>query len=186
MKTVISIHGWGGYPNEGWRPWLKDELAKKNIIVINPAMPKTDNPKEEEWVNYLHEVIKNPNEDLILLGHSLGAITILRYIERLNENEKIEAAIFVAGFTNDLGFKELSNFFTKPIEWEKIKSHCDKFIIVYSDNDPIVPTKYATILKDKLDGVVLEQHNMKHFSGDDGITMLPVVRDEVLKLLNRF
>ena len=48
MKTVISIHGWGGYPNEGWRPWLKDELAKKNITVINPAMPNTDNPKEEE------------------------------------------------------------------------------------------------------------------------------------------
>src|SRR3972149_10232215 len=111
MKTVISIHGWGGHPNEGWRPWLKSELAKENITVINPAMPNTDNPQEEEWVNYLHEVIKIPNENLILLGHSLGVITIFRYLEGLKQNEKIGAAIFVAGFTDDLGFKELSNFF---------------------------------------------------------------------------
>ena len=81
-----------------------------------------------------------------------------------------------------MGYKELSNFFTKPIEWEKIKSHCDKFISVYSDNDPLVSVKYAVIFKDKLDGVVLKQHNMKHFSGDDGITELLVVRDEVLKI----
>ena len=26
MRRVFIIHGWGGYPEEGWFPWLKKEL----------------------------------------------------------------------------------------------------------------------------------------------------------------
>ena len=29
MKRAFIIHGWDGYPAEGWFPWLKRELEKK-------------------------------------------------------------------------------------------------------------------------------------------------------------
>jgi hypothetical protein len=28
-KRAILVHGWGGSPEEGWRPWLKKEFTKK-------------------------------------------------------------------------------------------------------------------------------------------------------------
>ena len=29
MQRVFIIHGWDGYPEEGWFPWLKKELEAK-------------------------------------------------------------------------------------------------------------------------------------------------------------
>ena len=44
-KRVFVIHGWGGYPEEGWKPWLKKELEKRGFTVFVPAMPDTEHPK---------------------------------------------------------------------------------------------------------------------------------------------
>lgn len=43
-KRVFLIHGWEGYPEEGWRPWLKKELEQRGFTVIVPAMPDTATP----------------------------------------------------------------------------------------------------------------------------------------------
>lgn len=41
MKKAILIHGWEGYPEEGWRPWLKGELEKHGFEVIIPEEANT-------------------------------------------------------------------------------------------------------------------------------------------------
>ena len=188
MKRVISIHGWGGYPDEGWRPWLRKELDKNNIVLVNPEMPETETPTLQKWVSHLSSTIGVPDKDTCLVGHSLGCITILRYLETLKDDQGIGGAILVAGFGKDLeydGYKgELSSFFKDPIDWEKIKKHSGKFFIVYSDNDPFVPKQYADELGEKLNVAPIVQHNMKHFSGDDGITKLPIARDLILEMAN--
>jgi len=64
MKRVVMIHGWGGYPEEGWRPWLKNKLQEKNVEVHIPEMPDTENPKMNEWLDKLKETIgKRKNVD---------------------------------------------------------------------------------------------------------------------------
>ena len=181
-KRAFLIHGWEGTPEDAWRPWLKNELEKRGYTVIMPAMPDTYHPKMDGWVNHLTEVVGVPDKECYLVGHSLGCIAILRYIETLEENQEVGGVIFVAGFSDDLGIKELNTFFTKPIDWSKIKSHCKKFIAIHSDNDPYVPLKHGDIFKEKLNAEVIVKHNMKHFSGDDGIIELPVVLDALLKI----
>lgn len=182
MKRVINIHGWGGYPQEGWRPWLKKELEDRNYTVINPAMPDTNNPKMRAWISYLSRIVGTPDKNCYLIGHSLGVITILRYLETLKKNQKIGGAVFFAGFTKDLGFKEINNFFQTPIDYIKIRTHCQKFISVHSDNDPIVSLKYSDILGKELKAEKIISHDMKHFSGDDGITILPIALECILRL----
>ena len=51
MKRVFIIHGWGGYPEEGWFPWLKDTLKKRKFSVEVPAMPDRDFPKIETFIH---------------------------------------------------------------------------------------------------------------------------------------
>ena len=118
-------------------------------------------------------------QETILVGHSLGAITILRYLESLSEGQKIGGAVFVAGFTDDLKIPELKDFFTTAINWDKVKQHCPTFIALHSDNDPYVSLWYRDIFQDKLQAKVITMHNMRHFSGDDGIKELP----ELLELI---
>ena len=181
-KRIFLIHGWEGRPEEGWRPWLKKELENKRFSVFIPAMPNTEHPKMDEWVKHLIKTVGMPDKDCYFVGHSLGCITILRYLETLKENQEVGGVILVAGFASNLGYEELGSFFTKPISWGKIKSHCRKFVAIHSDNDSYVSSHYGDLFKEKLNAVVITEHNMKHFSGDDGINQLPVVLDQLLKI----
>lgn len=188
-KRVFLIHGWEGYPEEGWRPWLKQELEKKGFEVVVPTMPDTATPTMDKWVPYLAKTVGIPDENTYFVGHSLGCITILRYLEALKEGQKVGGVILVAGFAHDLeydGYKgELSSFFQTPVNWEEVKEHCSKFIAIHSDDDPWVPIKHNDIFKEKLGAEALVMHRMKHFSGDDGINELPIALDSVLELADK-
>ena len=182
VKRAFLIHGWQSYPEKSWKPWLKNELERKGFRVFVPAMPDTNHPKMNAWVEHLTKIVGTPDKDSYFIGHSLGCITILRYFETLEENQEVGAAVLIAGFSDNINYGELNSFFTKSIQWSKIKSHCKKFIAIQSDNDPYVPLKYGDIFKEKLNAKLIVEHNMKHFSGDDGINELPVALDSVLKI----
>jgi len=181
-KRVFVIHGWEGCPDDGWKPWLKKELEQKGFKVFIPAMPDPDHPKMDEWVRHLANTVGIPDKDCYFVGHSLGCITILRYFETLKEGQEVGGAILVAGFTSDLGNEELRSFFAEPIDWGRIRSHCRKFVAIHSDNDPYVSLHYGDMFKAKLNAEVIVEHGMKHFSGDDGITQLPVLLNQLLKI----
>ena len=182
MKRAFLIHGWEGHPEEGWRPWLRSELEKRGFTVSVPAMPDTENPKMDAWVNHLSKTVGAPDRDCYLIGHSLGCIAILRYLETLKEGQSVGGAVLVAGFSDNLGFKELGTFFTEPIDWDRIKPRCGRFVAIHSDNDPYVPLKHGGIFREKLGADVILEHDMKHFSGDEGITGLPIALESVLKI----
>ena len=112
----------------------------------------------------------------------LGCITILRYLESLGANQKIGGAVLVAGFTSNLGFDELDTFFQTKIDWNRVKSHCKKFVAIHSSNDPYVSIHYADFFMDNLGAEIIVEQNMKHFSGDDDINELPSALESVLKL----
>lgn len=182
MKRVIIVHGWGGYPKEGWMPWLKEELEKKGFEVLVPAMPDTDNPKIETWVSYLAQVVGQPDEVTVLIGHSMGCQTILRYLETLSKGQKAGKVILVAGFGPYLsGLTDEEKPIAKPwietpLDFEKIKSKAKAFIAIFSDNDPYVPLEEnSKLFKEELGAKIIVEHNKYHMSGDDGIFELPVL-----------
>ena len=165
MKRVVIIHCWEGYPNYCWYPYTKKQLEEKGFEVKVPEFPDTENPKQDKWVPYLTQQIGKPDEELFLVGHSVGCITIFRYLETLKENEKVGGVVLVAGFTDDLEYKELSNYFQTPIDFEKIKDKSKNgFIAIHSDNDPFVDLKHGEIFKKELDAEIIVKHDMGHFS----------------------
>ncbi len=180
MKRAFIIHGWQGYPEEGWRPWLRKELEKRKFSASVPTMPDTDHPKMDGWVSHLSDTVGVPDEGCYFVGHSLGCIAILRYFETISVN--VGGAVLVAGFADNLGIKELSTFFTKPVDWGKIKSVCKNFAAIHSDDDPYVPPKNGDIFKKNLNAKIIVEHGMKHFSGDDGIFELPSALKAVLDM----
>src|SRR3972149_6730565 len=120
-KRAVIVHCWEGYPEYCWYPQTKKELEAAGFEVFVPAMPETDNSKLSLWFPKLQEVIGNPDENLYLIGHSIGCATILRYLENIDEAEKIGGAVFVAGFTENPGYDEIRTFFDEPFDFEKIK-----------------------------------------------------------------
>lgn len=177
-KRIFLIHGWEGSPQGGWFPWLKKELEAKGMEGIALAMPNSDHPQMEEWVDHLRKVVGEVDEDCYFVGHSLGCITILRYLERLEPGKKVGGVVLVAGFTSNLGFEALTNFFPDhgQLAWDKIKSHCDRFVAIHSDDDPLVSAHYGErFFQRYLGAEFILEHKKKHFSAGDGIVELPVV-----------
>lgn len=177
MKRIVLVHGWGGKPDSNWLPWLKSKMEEKGFTVAAPEMPNTDHPNLMAWIAKLSEIIGMPEENCYLVGHSLGCITILRYLASLNPGEKIGGAVLVAGFTENPGIKEIANFFERPLDYEKAKVHCGKFIALNSDNDKYVPVELGHLLQEKLGAELLIQH-LGHFQEAE----MPVVLDSVERI----
>ena len=186
MKRVFIVHGWEGTPEKDWMPYLKHELVKRGFDAIVPRMPNTENPKMDEWVPYLNSQITNPDENTFIVAHSLGCITTLRVLEDFDDKQKIGGAIFVGGFGHDLNYKdyngELASFFEKPIDWEKIKTRANKFVVIHSEDDEWVPVLHNKIYKDKLAAESIVLNGFGHFTAEEGSTEVPIVLQKLLEI----
>jgi uncharacterized protein len=179
MKRAFIVHGWQGSPEDLWYPWMKRELEKAGFQVFAPVMPDSDHPKMEAWVRKLAKAVASPDEECYFVGHSLGCITILRYIESLRGMQKVGGAVLVAGFASNLGYDEIGSFFKKPIRWAKIRSRCKRFVAVHSDNDPYVSLHYGDIFKEKLGAGLVVKLDMSHFNR---MKTIPVALDSVVRI----
>src|SRR3989338_7241510 len=95
MKRIFIVHGWDGYPEEGWFPWLKKELEAKGFEVQVPQLPQADAPRIYNWVPALTKTVGVPDKQTFFVGHSMGCQTIARYLETLPEGVQVGGAVFV-------------------------------------------------------------------------------------------
>lgn len=174
-KRFFIIHGWKAFPEGCWRPWLGKHLESKGDKVSVPAMPNTIHPKADEWTGHISGIVGKPDESCFFVGHSLGCISILRYIESLPEDAKVGGIILVAGFTSNLGYDDLDSFFQTKIDWRKISGICKRVSVLHSDDDHFVSLHYGDIFKKHLNAKLVVMNNMGHFSDDRNITQLPIL-----------
>ena len=67
-KRVFIIHGWEGFPEEGWFPWLKSELEAKGFEVFVPQLPESSNPRILNWVPAVAAAVTARLDELIVDG----------------------------------------------------------------------------------------------------------------------
>lgn len=186
-KIVYLIHGWGGYPEGGFRPWLKKDLEARGFEVKIPAMPDTDYPRLESWLVHLKRVINSLDQDTIIIGHSLGGNIALRFVEQIPEGEVINKLILVAPAINEI--RELNDeekiifepWKKEPIDFDKIKRSTKEIVAYFSDNDRWIPIETGELIQEKLEGRVVIIPGKGHFGDDEGVTEFKELRDEILK-----
>jgi predicted alpha/beta hydrolase family esterase len=185
---VIILHGWGGSPRGNWAGWLSDQLlvSSSQFTVLSPQLPNADHPKQNEWIAKIKEIAETFDEETVLVGHSLGAVAILRLLEIFGNHEKVKAAILVCGFTNHLGIDEIQDFFKTDFNWKKIRSKVEKFVIINSDNDPYMKIEEGKILHEKLGGELIIEHNAGHINEAAGFTEYPRLLDSILAIKRKF
>lgn len=163
-KQVLVIHG--GTTFEGYSEY-EDSIFNKNIDlerirffadwksglqsnlggefdVFNPNMPAKDNAKYEHWKIIFEKIVDKLDNDLILVGHSLGGIFLAKYLSENNLGKKvIQLHLVAAPFDNDELGESLGDFKINKDLLYKIEAQSDNTFIYHSSDDPIVPFSHS-------------------------------------------
>mgnify|MGYP001566021351 FL=1 len=200
MPRVFLIHGWDGRPENHWIPYLSLDLKANGFEVNAPQMPNAGEPKVKEWLSFLKDYVGKPDNDTYFIGHSLGCITVARYLESLSgtpsafgispskeverkkEKSKVGGCVFVAGFSGRINVPEIKEFYELPFDAEKAKTHCDKFVMIFSDNDRYVPMEKSLEMARELGAKTILERGKGHFTAKDGVSALPVAFTALLRI----
>jgi len=143
----VFLHGFEGSPYEGFFPSLKKELESRGHEVIVPLLPHADKPNEKDWVETALNAAPY-DENTILLGWSLGAVTALKVLEKIDQN--IAKTILVGGFIDSRFADHSRNFedaFSWNFDWKKIKSSTHVLTMLHDINDPAISFDQAQRLE---------------------------------------
>lgn len=158
------------------------ELEKQDVYACALPMPTPDDPKPAEWSEEIgRQVERSSNDEVYLVGHSLGVPALLRYLETLSDNHPVRGIILVSGPAYAVGREHVDRFFAKPFNFELIKSRIPKMAVIQGDDDPLVPREQADFLANSLGAELLIIPNGGHLNGSSGWRSLP----QALEVLNR-
>lgn len=190
-QRVFVVHGWAATPDMEWFPWLKNELERRGVEVFIPMMPDTYCPVIDAWVDTLRDTVGTLRETDMFVGHSIGCQTIMRYLER-ETGDAIKGFICVAGwFTlrnleNEVEELIAKSWVEAPIDFDAVRRIAGPITAIFSDTDPYVELSHnRDIFEHQLGARIIIEHDKGHFSEDNDIYELPVVRDCIFELLNQ-
>ena len=185
-KKVFIIHGFEGKPNGGWKSWLMMELDKLDIYACSLPMPYPEAPVLSDWLEEIkRQVDIYPNDDIYLVGHSLGGTLILRYFEKYNDTN-IKGVIILSARSEKFDSPKATTFFENDFDFNLIKSRIQNPVVIHGDNDPYVPVSNAERTAKELDGQLILIPNGQHLNNSAGFHVLPECLNALLEMINKF
>jgi len=96
--------------SKDWKDSLSPQLGQ-NFDVFTPKMPNGMNARYLEWRLWLEKIIPLLDNNIILIGHSLGGIFLAKYLSENLFSKTIKATILVAApFDNANSEESLVDF----------------------------------------------------------------------------
>lgn len=174
-KNVIIVHGYTASPQKNWFPWLKAELGSLGALVYVPEMPESSSPNPDKWQQYLTDLPIEIDENTLFIGHSLGCVTVLRFLEQqLTKQQKVGGYILVSGFDSEQEtLPELASHTQDQLNYDVLINASDKRVSIISSNDEIVSPKSSKLLANSLKTEIVVEDNAGHFLDRDGYVEFP-------------
>ena len=158
-----------------WRSWIRKELGR-NYEVIIPEMPNDYNAKYEEWKLWFEKLFQFLNEEVILVGHSLGCAFLAKYLSENKFPKKIKGVFMVAGvYDKDCDGYGLVSF-ALP---NKLDLQTENIYLYHSEDDPVVPLSALNKYKQALPKAHTKVFNDRgHFA----IETFPEIVEDIIGL----
>jgi predicted alpha/beta hydrolase family esterase len=185
-ERAFIIHGYMGYPEEAWLPWLKGKLDERGYGVSLPLMPHPDRPTIAEWVDFIAGLVGEPDPGTVMVGHSIGSQAVVRYLERMGAaGRSVGRTVLVAGgFPEALpraeaealaeGDQVLIPWLTTGVDAGLVRKAAGRCTVILSDDDPYIEVGRAEAgFRAALDPRIVIEHSKGHLNDESGLTELP-------------
>ncbi len=121
-----------------WKAMLRKELGEEFEVLV-PKMPNSTNVRYAEWRIWFERCAAFLQDDVILIGHSLGGIFLAKYLSENDFPHTIKATFLVGAPYEGTSTVESLKDFALPSSLEKFASQGGAIYIVHSKDDPVVP-----------------------------------------------
>jgi predicted alpha/beta hydrolase family esterase len=159
---IMLIPGNGGshIATDHWYAWVRDNLTTLGLHVIAHDMPDPVVAHKNIWLPHIIKELV-PNQDAIIIGHSSGAVAVLRYLEL----HKLTGAILVGCNYTDLGDEgeKESGWYKDPWLWDKIKENAGWIEQFHSLDDPYIPVTEPRQIHEQIGSTYHEFSDRGHF-----------------------
>ena len=181
MKQIVLIHGGSSFDNyerylnslkngsinyerllwaQKWREWLAQEIVDADVLL--PDFPNKQNAQYEEWKIYFEKLLPLLGDDVQLVGYSLGAMFLARYLHESPLDSPVRRLVLVSPCYDDESVEDLGSF--RVMSATGLDKSAREIHLFHSKDDPVVPfTELAKFQRDLPTATVhiFEDHN--HF-----------------------
>jgi uncharacterized protein len=177
---IILVHGLNADPSKNFHPWLAAALRDRAFEVVAPELPLKIEGEEgfnlPEIIEKMKDEIGYLKNDDILLGHSLGALVILQYLEAVEMTETPRAVVLV-GSPWKVSRPELRRLFVEDLDAEVLMWKSREYVVVHSKDDTIVPFEHGEKLALQLKARIVTTENDGHFMEQKHPVLLEVIEE---------
>ncbi|MCX6756720.1 MAG: alpha/beta hydrolase [Candidatus Nomurabacteria bacterium] len=150
---------------KSWKESLPESLGSDYSVYL-VKMPSAFNAKYNEWKLWFEKYLPLLNDDLILIGHSLGAVFLAKYLSEETISRKIKATFLVAAPYEYDESRKLPEFaIEKPLS--KLAEQAGELYMYHSKDDPVVPYFEFEKYKAQLPNAYMKSfEDRQHFNQD--------------------
>lgn len=133
-----------------WTKSLAADLGD-GYEVFMPLMPNKNNASYEEWKIWFERHFQYLNDGLILMGCSLGAMFLSKYLAEHDTPFTIKALVLMAGYVGAAPSDgDVGSFLVQETLLPQLSGKAEKIIIMHSTDDFVVPYEHALKYKKAL------------------------------------
>lgn len=127
--------------SEKWRDWISDQVQGADVLL--PDLPNKHNAVYDEWRIVFETFLPLFSDDVSLVGHSLGATFLVKYLNDHPLQSKVRRICLVAPVYDDDSTEDLGSF--RLTSAQNIIASSDEIHLFHSEDDPVVP--YSELAK---------------------------------------
>lgn len=162
MKQVLIIHGGESFssydayindlrsmqldyerlkPRPNWKQWVVKQLPNADVLLL--TFPNGYNAVYDEWKIYFEKILPFLDGNVPLVGHSLGAMFLAKYLHKNVLSSRVEQIILIAGRYRTDDENHGGGFIVKNASG--VERSSNEVHLFHSEDDPVV--EYESLSK---------------------------------------
>lgn len=144
MREVLFVHSAGPQGHFEGSDFLLTYLRKalgNEYALVCPEMPDPENPHYDIWKNTLKKEFTSLHNDVMVVGHSLGASVVLKYLSESNQSKPIAGLFLIAAPYWGEPDWEVEEYILPDNFSEKLP-YVQHVFLYHSHDDEVVPVNH--------------------------------------------
>lgn len=195
MKQILIIHGGDSFssydkylanlksseldyarikPVKRWKDTIIEELPEADVLT--PTMPNSSNAQYDEWKIWFEKIIPYIGDDVRLVGHSLGAMFLAKYLHEKPLGKPVRQLILLAGGYDDDN-EEYGSFVIQSATG--LENSAQEVHLFHSQDDFVVP--YSELAKFQADLPTATTHSFtdrNHFLDAEFSELIEILKQK--------